>query len=160
MLNCIFPLPYVFFAEWQTSGEKLSFQSRQRGGRIFAEANRSPAGLLTLLQVRTPLAPAPLIAGSELLGREALLLGDHGSDEADGTTVHHPWNGSPPAPGSPLRDPCYAKARLQILGGAREALNVRAMKEASREVVGDVTKMLKGLAQRCQSGFVLLHVFY
>jgi hypothetical protein len=32
------------------------------------------------------------------------------------------------------------------------------MKEASREVVGEVAKMLNGLTQRFQSGFLFLHL--
>ena len=40
----------------------------------------------------------------------------------------------------------------------RQALHVIAVKEANHEVVGDMTKMLNGLAQRFQKSFLLLHL--
>ena len=40
-------------AEWQSSHEKLSFQGREIGSWIFAEAELEPPGLLTLLQLDT-----------------------------------------------------------------------------------------------------------
>jgi hypothetical protein len=42
--------------------------------------------------LRTQLTPPSIIAGSEFLGREDLLFGDHGSDHADRTTHYHPNN--------------------------------------------------------------------
>ena len=80
-------------AEWQTLPEKLSFQSSQVSGRILTKTELLPAGFLTLLQVRTQVAPALIIAGLKLLGGEALLLGDYRSDHADGSTHNHAWNG-------------------------------------------------------------------
>jgi len=47
---------------------------------------------------------------------------------------------------------------FQIVVGARQSLDVIAMKETSREVIGDVTKMLNGLAQWSQLGFLFLHL--
>jgi hypothetical protein len=47
---------------------------------------------------------------------------------------------------------------FQIVVGARQSLDVIAMKETSREVVGDVTKMLNGLAQRFHVHFLLLYL--
>ena len=47
---------------------------------------------------------------------------------------------------------------FQVIVGARQALHVIAVKEASRKVVGDVAKMLDGLAQRFQRSFLLLHL--
>jgi hypothetical protein len=48
-------LPFwtIFWAEWQTLPEKLSFQSSQVSGRILAKTELLPAGFFTLLQVRT-----------------------------------------------------------------------------------------------------------
>src|SRR5437660_5516620 len=43
----------LFFAEWQTLPEKLSFQSSRVSGRILAKTELLPAGFFTLLQVRT-----------------------------------------------------------------------------------------------------------
>jgi hypothetical protein len=43
-------------------------------------------------------------------------------------------------------DPCDPKAVFQIIVGARQSLDVIALKETGGEVVGDVTKMLNGLA--------------
>src|SRR2546421_9386341 len=80
-------------AEWQTLPEKLSFQSRQVSGRILAKTELLPAGFFTLLQVRPQLAPALIIPGSKLLGREALLSGDASLDHADRTAHDHAWNG-------------------------------------------------------------------
>ena len=57
-------------AEWQTSREKLSFQSRQIGKGIFAEAELLPAGLLTLLHMDAEFVPALIIAGSKLFFAE------------------------------------------------------------------------------------------
>src|SRR6266566_8493930 len=135
-------------AEWQTSREKLSFQSRQIGKGIFAEAELLPTGFLTPLQVRPQVAPALIIPGAKLLGRESLLTGYHGSDDANGTTYHHPRNSPTSTRGSSLMHPCHPKAMLQVIVGARQALHIIAVKEASRKVLGDVAKMLNGLAQR------------
>jgi hypothetical protein len=127
-------------AEWQTSLEKLSFQSSQRGGRIFTEAKLSSTGFLTKLQVGTQLVPAPIIARLQILGREGLLLAGPSLDDANRTTHHHPRNGSPLPCCSPLMDPGQAKAPFQIIVGARQSFDIRAMKQTSSEVVGDVTK--------------------
>ena len=40
----------------------------------------------------------------------------------------------------------------------RQALHVIAVKEANREVVGDMTKMLNSLSQLFQRSFLLLHL--
>src|SRR5437588_8612654 len=112
-------LPFSKNAEWQTSHEQVSFESRQRGGRIFAETKLSSAGFLTRLQVRPHVAPPLVIAGSKLLGREALLLSNHGSNDAHRTTHHHPSNGPPSARGSPLMNACDPKAVFQVVVGAR-----------------------------------------
>jgi len=109
----------------------LSFQSRQIGKRMFAEAELLPTGFLTPLQVCTQVAPALIIAGSELLGREGLLTGCHGSDDANGTTYHHPRNSPTSTRGSPLMHPCHPKAMFQLIIGARQALDVIALKEPS-----------------------------
>src|SRR2546425_303504 len=148
----------VFSAEWQTLPEKLSFQSRQVGGRMLAKTELLPAGFFTLLQVRTQVAPALIIAGLQLLGREALLAGDDSRDHADGTAHDHAWNGSPSPCGSSFMHPCHPKAMFQLIVGARQALHVIAVKEASRKVLGDVAKMLNGLPQRFQSSFPLPHL--
>ncbi len=42
-------------------------------------------------------------------------------------------------------NPCDPKAMFQVIVGAWQALQVIAVKEASRKVVGDVAKMLNGL---------------
>ncbi len=81
---------YCFFAERKRSLEKLSFQSSQVSGRIITKTELLPAGFLTLLQVRTQVAPPLIIAGLKLLGREALLSGDDSSDYADGTAPTTP----------------------------------------------------------------------
>ncbi len=47
---------------------------------------------------------------------------------------------------------------FQVIVGARQALHVIAVKETSRKVVGDVAKMLNGLAQRFQRSFLLLYL--
>ena len=47
---------------------------------------------------------------------------------------------------------------FQIVVRARQSLNVIALKETGGEVVGDVTKMLNGLAQRFHVHFLLLHL--
>src|SRR5712692_2163473 len=148
----------LFLAERQTSREKLSFQSSQVSGRILAKTELLPTGFFTLLQVRTQVAPSLIIPGLKLLGREALLSGDYSSDHADGTAHDHAWNGSPPPCGSSLMNPCHPKAMFQVIVGARQALHVIAVKEANRKVVGDVAKMLNGLAQRFQRSFLLLHL--
>src|SRR6266566_430368 len=145
-------------AEWQTSREKLSFQSRQIGKGIFAEAELLPTGFLTPLQVRPQVAPALLIPGAKLLGRESLLTGYHGSDDANGTTYHHPRNSPTSTRGSSLMDPCHPKAMFQLIIGTRQSLDVIAMKEPSREVLGDVTKMFNGLTQWSHLGFLFLHL--
>src|SRR5260370_36382370 len=90
----------VFLAERKTLLEQLSFQSRQVSGGIFAKAELLATSFLTLLQVRTQVAPALIILGLKLLGREALLSGDDSSNDAGGTTDHHAWNGSTSARGS------------------------------------------------------------
>jgi hypothetical protein len=149
-----------FLAERQTLPEKLSFQRRQVSGRILTKTELLPAGFLTLLQVRTQVAPALIIAGLKLLGGEALLLGDYRSDHADRSAHDHTWNGSASACGSPLMDAGDAKALFQIIIGTRQALHIIALKEARRKVVGDVAKMLNGLAQRFQRSFLLLHLTY
>jgi hypothetical protein len=97
----------------------LSFQSRQVSGRILTKTELLPAGFLTLLQVRTQVAPALIIAGPKLLGGEALLLGDYRSDHADGSAHDHAWNGSASACGSTLMDAGDAKAMFQIIIGTR-----------------------------------------
>ncbi len=148
----------VFLAEWQTLPEKLSFQSRQIRGRILAKPEWLPAGFFTLLQVRTQVAPALIIAGLKLRGREALLSGDDSRDHADGTAHDHAWNGSTSTCGSSLMNPCHPKAMFEVIVGARQALHVIAVKEASGKVVGDVAKMLNGLTQRFQRSFLLLHL--
>ena len=94
-------------AEWQTLPEKLSFESSQVSGRILAKTELLPAGFLTLLQVRSQVAPALIIAGLKLLGGEALLLGDDRSDHADGSTHDHAWNGPTSACSSSLMNSCY-----------------------------------------------------
>src|SRR5439155_6211500 len=104
-----------------------------------AEAELLPAGFLTLLQVHAEVAPALIIAGLKLLGREVVLFGDHSSDKADRTAYHHAWNGSTSTCGSSLMDPRHPKAMFQLVVGARQTLDVIALKEASREVVGAVT---------------------
>jgi len=136
----------------------LSFQSRQISGRIYAEAKLPPAGFFTLVQVRTQVAPSSIIARSELLRREGLLLGDHGCDDANGTTDDYPSNGPTSARRSSLMDPCHPKAMFQIIIGPRQSLDVIALKQASREVVSDVTKVLNGLSQQSYVGFLLLHL--
>ena len=151
-------LPSIFFAERKTSHEKLSFQSRQIGSRIFAKAELPSASFFTLLQVDTQFAPALIIAGSKFVGREAVLSGNGSRDDTDGTTDHHTRNGPTSARGSPLMNPCHPKAVFQIIVGARQSLDVVALKEASSKVVGDVTKMLNGLSERSHLGFVLLHL--
>ncbi len=45
---------------------------------------------------------------------------------------------------------------FQIIIGARQSLDVIALKERSLEVVSDVTKMLNGLTQRSHVGFLHL----
>ena len=47
---------------------------------------------------------------------------------------------------------------FQIIVGARQSLHVITLKEASREVVGDMTKMFNGLSQRSYTGFLFLHL--
>src|SRR2546429_7634307 len=84
-------------AEWQTLPEKLSFQSRQVSGRILAKTELLPAGFFTLVQVRPQLAPALIISGAKLPGREALLSCDARRDHADRTAHDHAWDGSPSA---------------------------------------------------------------
>lgn len=152
------PLRGLFSAEWQTSREWLSFQSRQIGKEIFAEAELLPAAFLTLLHMYAEFVPPLIIAGSKLLGREGLLFGDDGSHDANRTPDHDTRNGSPSACGSSLMDPCHPKALFQIVVRARQSLDVIAMKETGGEVIGDVTKMLNGLAQRFHVSFLLLHL--
>src|SRR5213080_1927301 len=135
-------------AKWQTLPEKLSFQSRQVSGRILAKTELLPAGFFTLVQVRPQLAPALIIPGAKLLGREALLSGDDSSDHADRTAHDHAWNGSPSPCGSSFMNPCHPKAMFQLIVGAWQSLHVIAVKEASRKVIGDVAKMLNGLPKR------------
>jgi len=147
-----------FHAERKTSHEKLSFQSRQIGSRIFAETELPSASFFTLLQVDTQFAPAKIIAGSEILGGEALLSGNDSRDDTDGTTYHHTRNGPTSARRSPLMNPCHPKAVFQIIVSPRQSLHVIALKEASSKVVGDVTKMLNGLSERSHLGLVLLHL--
>src|SRR5947209_17950709 len=103
-------------------------------------------------------APPLIIAGPKLLGREGLLFGNHGRHDANRTTYHDAGNGSPSAGGSPLMDPCHPKAMFQIIVGTWQSLDVIAMKEASREVIGDVTKVFNGLSERSQVGFLFLHL--
>jgi len=148
----------VFFAERQTLPEKLSFQSSEIGGRILAKAELLSAGFFTLLQVRTQVAPSLIIPGLKLLGREALLPGDDSRDHADGTAHDHTWNGSPSTCRASLMNPCHPKAMFQVIVGARQTLHVIAVKETRRKVVGDVAKMLNGLAQRFQRSFLLPHL--
>jgi len=147
-----------FSAEWQSSGEKLSFKSSQVSSRILAKPELLSAGFFTLLQVRTQVAPALIIAGLKLLGGEALLSGDDRRDHADGTAHDHTWNGPTSTCGPSLMNPCYPKAMFQVIVGTRQALHVIALKEARRKVVGDVAKMLNGLAQWVQRSFLLLHL--
>ena len=151
------PLPKKT-AEWQSSGEKLSFQSRQVRGRILAKPELLPTGFFTLLQVGTQVAPALIIAGLKLLGREALLSRDDRSDHADGTAHNHAWNGSTSTCGSSLMNPCDTKAMFQIIIGTRQALHVIALKKASRKVVSDMAKMLNGLSERLHFGLLFLHL--
>src|SRR2546429_154720 len=125
---------------------------------MFAKAKLPSTGFLTLLQVRPQVAPALIIARSKLLGREGLLFSDHGSDDANRTTDHDAGNGPTPACRTPLMDACHPKAMFQLIIGTRQSLDVIAMKETSREVLGDVTKMLNGLAQWSQLGFLFLHL--
>src|SRR5207245_9331042 len=111
-----------------------------------------------LLQVCTE-GGATLVNGrSEVLRRKSLLSGRNGSDDANGTTDHHPRNRPTSARGSPLMDPCHPKAMFQLIIGVRQSLDVIAMKEPSREVLGDVTKMFNGLAQWSHLGFLFLHL--
>ena len=125
---------------------------------MFAETKLSSAGFLTLLQVRTQVAPALIIPGSQLLGREAPLFGDHGSNDAHGTTYDHARNGPTSACSTPLMNPCHPKAVFQIIVGARQSFHVIALKEASRKIVADMKKMLNGLSKRFEVGFLLLHL--
>jgi hypothetical protein len=127
-------------AEWQTLPEKLSFESSQVSGRILAKTELLPVGFFTLLQVRTQVAPALIIAELKLLGREALLSGDDRRDHADGTAHDHAWNGPTSACGPSLMNPCDPKAMFQVIVGTRQALHVIALKEARRKVVGEVAK--------------------
>jgi hypothetical protein len=55
-------------------------------------------------------------------------------------------------------DSCHPKAVFQIIVGARQSLDVIAMKQTTSEVVGDMTKMFKGLTQRTHVGFLFLHL--
>ncbi len=55
-------------------------------------------------------------------------------------------------------NPCDAKAMFQLIIGTRQALHVRALKEASRKVVSDVANMLNGLSERLHLGLLLLHL--
>ena len=95
-----------FSAEWQSSGEKLSFKSSQISSRILAKPELLSAGFFTLLQVRTQVAPALIIAGLKLLGGEALLSGDDRRDHADGTAHDHAWNGPTSTCGPSFMNPC------------------------------------------------------
>src|SRR2546430_1471964 len=108
-----------FLAEWQTSHEQLSFQHCQIGGRIFTETKLSSAGFPTLLQVRPQVAPPLIIAGAKLLGREALLLSNHGSYDAHRPPYHHPRNSTASARRAPLMNACDSKAVFQVVIGAR-----------------------------------------
>lgn len=54
-------------------------------------------------------------------------------------------------------DSRYAKAMVQLIGGTRPALDVIALKPTSCEVVGEVPKMLQGLAERFQVRMGRLH---
>src|SRR5438034_10258603 len=98
------PRSSVFSAEWQTSHEKLSFQRGQIRSWIFAETKLPPAGFFTLLQVRTQLAPAKIVAGSEFLSCEDVLIGNDSRDDANRTKDHHARNGSASARRSSVID--------------------------------------------------------
>ncbi len=97
-------------AEWQTSREQLSFQSREIGGRIFAEAELLPATFLPLLQLRTQVAPLETVPGSEILSREDLLLAGDSRNDAHRATDHHPRNSSTSARRAPLMNACHPEA--------------------------------------------------
>src|SRR5690242_14065220 len=107
---------------------------------MLAKPELLPASFFTLLHLCSQIAPALVILGLELLGREALLTADYSRDKADRPTHDHARNGSASTCGSPLMDPCYPKAMFQIIVGSRQSLHLIAIKQTSREVVGDMTK--------------------
>src|SRR5258708_36908429 len=104
------------------------------------------------------MAPLEIIPRLELLSREKLLFAGHCSHDAHRPADDHPRDCTPPAGGAPLMDPRHAKALLQLIVGAGQALDIVALEEARREVLGDLTEMCDGLPKRSQLGLLLLHL--
>ena len=102
--------------------------------------------------------PALILSRTEVFGSKSLLLGDHSSQNANGPTNHDPRNGTTPTCGASLMDSRHPKAMLQLIVGARQAVDVIAVKQATSEVSSEVPKMLQGLAEGLESCLLLLHL--
>ncbi len=99
-----------------------------------------------------------IILRSEVLNREEQGWRDDGSHHANRPTNHDARNGSTSACRASLMDSRDAKAMLQFIVGARQTLDVIALEEASREVGGLMTKMLKCPLKRSQRGDLAAHL--
>src|SRR5260370_40249649 len=103
------------------------------------------------------MAPLNIILRLEFLsGEEPLFAGDgrHGPPRPPNAD---PRNRAPPAGGAPLVDACHAKALLQLIVGAGQALDIVALEETGGEVVGDPTEMCDDLPERSQLSLLVLH---
>lgn len=127
---------------------------------MFAEAELLSATFLPLLELRTQLAPLERVPRLEFLSREGVLLAGHGSHDAHRATHDHARNGSPPARGASLMETGHAEARFERIVGAGQALDIVALKEIRREVVGDVTEMRDAFPEWSQLSLLLLHLLH
>ncbi len=93
-----------------------------------------------------------IIPGLEFLNRESLRRCGDGSDHANRPADDDARNGPTSARGSSLMDAGHSKAMLQFIIRPRQALNIIAVEQPYREIVSDLTKMLKGTGKWPQCG--------